>query len=129
MRRWKDTLFIPSTAAVVSGVLLIAHVISCSFDNPRRDAIEEVVVADEETHSNRFGLKIIQHAHSHGGPVIFGFKIARLIGCLTLFSLSLATLLLRSVDSTHQELMWNRDNLSQIAMSTTFVSHYDLSSV
>ena len=114
---------------MASGILLIAHAISCSFDNPRRDATEEVVVADEETHSNRVGLKIIQHAHSHGGSVIFGFKIARLIGCLTLFSLSLATLLLRSEDSTHQELMWNWDNLSQIAMSATFVSHYDTSSI
>ena len=120
---------------MASGILLIAHAISCSFDNPRRDATEEVVVADEETHSNRFGLKIIQHAHSHGGPVIFGFKIARLIGCLTLFSLSLATLLLRSVDTSHQEVIWDwdkvflLDNLSQIAMSATFVSHYDTSTI
>ena len=130
MLRWKDTLFIPSIAALASGILLIAHVISCFLDNPRQDATEEVLVAvNEESRSNRFGRKIIQHAHSHGGPVIFSFKIARLIGCLTLFSLSLATLLLRSVDSTHQELMWNWDNLSQIAMSTTFVSHYDLSSI
>lgn len=92
------------------------------------------MAVNEEAHSNWFGRKIVQHAHSHGGPVIFGFKIARLIGCLTLFSLSLATLLLRSVDSTHRELMWDwdkvflLDNLSQIAISATFVSHCDKSS-
>ena len=131
LRRWKDTLLIPSIAAVASGILLIAHVISCSLDNSRRDATEEVLLAvNEETRSNWFGRKIIQHAHSHGGPVIFGFKIARFIGCLTLFFLSLATLLLRSVDSTYLELImwdWDKvfllDNLPQIAMSATFVSH------
>ena len=128
--RWKDTLLIPSFAAVASGILLIAHFISCSFDSPQRDATEEVLLAvNEETRSNWFGRKIIQHVHSNGGPVIFGFKIARLTGCLTLFSLSLATLLLRSVDTTYHELMrdWDKkdslDNLPQIAISTTFVSH------
>jgi hypothetical protein len=117
---------------VASGILLIAHVISCALYNAQRDATEEVLVAaNEETRSNWFGRKIIRHAHSHGGLVIFGFKIARLIGCLTLSFLSLATLALRSVDSTHQELMWDwdkvllLDNLPQMAMSATFVSHCD----
>ena len=117
---------------MASGILLIAHVISCSLDNPRQDASEEALVAvNEETRSNWFGRRIIQHAHSHGGPVIFGFKIARLIGCLTLFSLSVVTLFLRSGDSTYKELMrdWGKlevfllHNLPQIAMSATFVSH------
>jgi hypothetical protein len=136
MRRWKDTLLIPSIAAVASGTLLIAHVIFCSLINQRRDAIEEVLVpVNEETRSHWFGRKIIQHVHSHGGPIIFGFKIARFVGCLILFSLSLATLLLRSVHSTYQEFMWDWDkvllwdNLPQIAMSATFVSHCDLSSI
>jgi hypothetical protein len=98
------------------------------LDNPRQE--EELVAVNEETRSNRFGRKIIQHAHCHGGPVIFGFKIARLIGCLTLFSLSLTTLFLRSGDSTYHLLMWEwdkievfvLDNLEQIAISATFVS-------
>ena len=115
---------------MASGILLVAHVISCSFDNPRRDTTEGVLMAvNEESRWNRFRRKIIQHTHNHGGPVIFGFKIARLIGCLTLFALSLTTLILRSVDSTHPERMWDwdkvfsLDNLSQIALSATFVSH------
>jgi hypothetical protein len=90
------------------------------------------VAANEETRSNWFGRKIIPHVHSHGGPVIFGFKIAGLIGCLTLLSLSLATFFLHSGDSTYRELMWDWDklevillnNLPQIAMSATFVSPY-----
>ena len=121
---------------MASGILLIVHVISCSLYNSRRDSTEEALVAiNEETRSNRFGHRIIQHVHSHGGPVIFGFKVARLIGCLTLFSLSLATLLLRCADSTYQGLMreWGKkfllDNLRQIAMSATFVSHCDKSSI
>jgi hypothetical protein len=136
MRRWKDTLLIPSIAAVASGILLIAHVILCSLNNQRRDATEEVLVSvNQETRSHWFGRRIIRHLHNHGGPIIFGFKIARFIGCLTLFSLSLATLLLRSVHSTYQELMWDwdkvllLDNLPQIAMSATFVSHCDISSI
>lgn len=117
---------------MVSGILLITHVILCSLENPRQDVTEEaLVVVNEDTRSNWFGRKIIQHAHTHGGPVIFGFKIARLIGCLTLLSLSLLTLLLRSGDSTYQELMWDWDkieafllgNLPQIAISATFVSY------
>ena len=129
-------MLIPSITAVASGILLIAHVIFCSFNNQRRDAIEEVSgPVNEETRSHWFGRKIIQHVHSHGGPIIFGFKIARFIGCLTLFSLSLATLLLRSAHSTYRELMWDwdkvllLDNLPQIAMAATFVSHCDISSI
>ena len=121
---------------MASGILFLAHVISCSLDNPRRDTTAEdvLVTVNERTRSSWFGRKIIQHAHSHGGPVIFGFKIARLIGCLILFSLSLATLLLRAVDSTYQELMWDWDkvlfnNLPQITISATFVSHRDKSSI
>ena len=83
---------------------------------------EALLVVNEETCSNWFGCKATQH----GGPVIFGFKIARLIGCLILFALSLATLL-GSIDSNHQELMWDWgriflvDNFPQIAMAVTFV--------
>ena len=79
------------------------------------------MVVNEEARLNRFGRKVTQH----GGPVIFGFKIARLIGCLALFSLSLTTALLGSVDSTHQEVMWDWGrtlvNLPQLAMALTFV--------
>ena len=121
---------------MASGILFLAHVISCSLDNPRRDTTAEdvLVTVNEGTRSSWIGRKFIHHAHRHGGPVIFGFKIARLIGCLTLFSLSLATLLLRSVDSTYQEPMWDwdkvlLDNLPQIAISATFVSHCDKSSI
>ena len=77
---------------------------------------------------NQFGHKVIQHARNHGGLVIFGFKIARLVGCLILFSLSLVTLLLDSEHLAHQGLVldWDRifsvDNLPQIAMTGTFVS-------
>lgn len=107
---------------MASGILLIAHVISCSFDNARQDATEEALVAvNEETRSNWFGRKIIQRAHSHGGPVIFGFKIARLIGCLTLFSLSLATLFQHAGDLELEVFLL--DNLPQTAMYLTFVSH------
>ena len=106
---------------MASGILLIAHVISCSLDNARQDATEETLVVNQETRSNRFGRKIIQRAHCHGGPVIFGFKIARLIGCLTLFSLSIATLFLSAGDSGLEVFLL--DNLPQIAMYLTFVSH------
>ena len=107
---------------MASGILLIAHVISCSLDDARQDATEEaLVVVNEETRSNWFGRKIIQRAHCHGGPVIFGFKIARLIGCLTLFSISIATLLLCAGDSGLEVFLL--DNLPQTAMYLTFVSH------
>ena len=52
----------------------------------------------------------------NGGPVIFGFKIARIIGCLTLFFLSLE-MLQRSANS-------ERDVFRlQVAIYLTFVSH------
>lgn len=115
---------------MASGIIFIAHATLFSWRHSRRDVTEEtLVVANEETHLNWFGRKITQHTRNHGGLVIFGFKIARLIGCLTLFSLSLATLFLGPIDSTHQELHyiwdWDRiflvDNLPQIAMAITFV--------
>ena len=106
---------------MASGILLIAQVISYSLDNARQDATEETLVVNQETRSNRFGRKIIQRAHCHGGPVIFGFKIARLIGCLTLFSISIATLFLCAGDSGLEVFLLH--NLPQIAMYLTFVSH------
>ena len=132
--RWKNTLFVPLVATVASGSLLVVRVISYSWNNSQRTTIEDTgsasLASNGEAHSrlNRFGHKVIHHARNHGGLVIFGFEIARLVGCLTLFSLSLATLLLNSEHSVHQGLMldWDRifsvDNLPQIAMTGTFVS-------
>ena len=120
---------------MASGILLIAQVILYSLDNTRQDAAEETLVAvNEETRSNWFDRKIIPHVHNHGGPVIFGFKIARLIGCLALLCLSLATLFLHSGDSIYWELLWDWDkievvlfnNLPQVAISATFVSDYNI---
>jgi hypothetical protein len=113
---------------VASGILLVVQAISSSWTHSPQDVTAEVLVPlNEETHLNRFGSKLTQYARNHGGLAIFGFKIAQLIGCLTLFSLSLATLLLNSVDSTHQKVMWDwgriflADNLPQMAMAITFV--------
>lgn len=110
---------------MASGTLLVVQAVLYSWNNSRQNTTEETSVAEsEEARSNRFGRKIAQH----GGPVIFGFKIARLIGCLTLFSLSFATLFLDSGRPSHQGLVldWDRlflvDNLPQIAMIITFVS-------
>lgn len=114
---------------MASGTLLVVHAVLYSWNNSRQNTTEETSVAEsEEALSNRFGRKITQHARNHGGPVIFGFKIARLIGCLTLFSLSFATLFLDSGRPSHQGLVldWDRlflvDNLPQIAVIVTFVS-------
>ena len=119
MLRWKNTLFIPLVAAMASASLLITHLISYSRIYSRRNITEETgstpTAVNEETRSNRVE-----------GRVTFGFKIAQLIGCLTLFFLSLATLLLVSGNST-QGLMWDWheaflvDKLPQIAMTVTFV--------
>ena len=108
---------------MASASLLITHAILYFCNISRRNIAEEAcstfVPANEETHSNRFVRKINHHAHNHGGPIIFGFKIARLIGCITLFSLSLAALL-DVGQPIHQELFL--DHLPQIAMPVTFVS-------
>ena len=130
--RWKNTLLIPLIAAAASGTLLVAHAISYSWNKSRRNTTEDArslsVAVTEESRSKRFGHKINQHTRNHGGPVIFAFKIARLVGCLALFSLSLATLLLHPGRSTHQGLILDWDtiflvaNLPQIAMAVTFVS-------
>ena len=118
---------------MASGSLLVVHAASYSWNNSLRTITEDIgsasLASNGETRSrlNQFGHKVIQHARNHGGLVIFGFEIARLVGCLTLFSLSLATLL-DSRNSTHQGLMleWDRnflvDNLPRIAMAGTFVS-------
>lgn len=132
--RWKNTLFVPLVATVASGSLLVVHVASYSWNNPRQTITEDDGSASlasngGETHSrlDQFGYKIIQHARNHGGLVIFAFEIARLMGCLALFSMSLATLL-DFGHSDHKGLMidWGRvflvDNLPQIAMAGTFVS-------
>jgi hypothetical protein len=128
------SILFPLVVTVASGCSLVVHVISYSWNNSQWVITEDTGAAslapNREAHSrlNQFRHKVIQHARNHGGLVIFGFKIARLVGCLTLFSLSLATLLLNSEHSAHQGLMlsWDGffsvDNLPQIAMTGTFVS-------
>ncbi|KAF8803433.1 multidrug resistance-associated ABC transporter [Phlegmacium glaucopus] len=128
---WKDTLLIPLITAVVSGTLLVAHALSYSWNNSRWNTAEDTcstsVATNEESRSTRFGHKINQQTRNHGGLIIFAFKIARLMGCLALFALSLATLLLHPGRSTHQGLILDRDrvflvdNLSQVAMAVTFL--------
>ncbi|KAF8803422.1 multidrug resistance-associated ABC transporter [Phlegmacium glaucopus] len=128
---WKNTLLIPLITAGVSGTLLVAHALWYSWNSSRRNTAEDTcstsVVASEESRSRRFGNKINQHTRNHGGLIIFAFKIARLVGCLTLFALSLATLLLHPGRSTHQglNLDWDRmflvDNLPHVAMAATFL--------
>ncbi|KAF8803435.1 multidrug resistance-associated ABC transporter [Phlegmacium glaucopus] len=130
---WKNTLLIPLITAVVSGTLLVVHALSYSWNNSRRNTAEDTcstsVAANKASRSKRlkFENKVIRHTRNHGGLIIFAFKTARLMGCLALFALSLATLLLQHGYTTHQGLIldWDRtflmDNLPQVAMAVTFL--------
>lgn len=52
-------------------------------------------------------LQVQSHILSHGGLAIFAFEVARLLGCLLLMALSLATVLV-GVDATKSNLIESR---------------------
>ncbi|KAH7918845.1 hypothetical protein BV22DRAFT_1100101 [Leucogyrophana mollusca] len=100
---WLSSLMIPAYIAGVSTVVLTLHLILLS--SPAQNIWARVVrrsdgpqsATSPETGADIYagGLSDAKaFVSQHGGPIIFGYKVARFVGCLALLGLSLATFLL-----------------------------------
>ena len=95
---------IPAYCASVSAVVLILHLVLLS--SPAQNIWARVVrrsddlqpATSPETGANIHAGGLSSDAKAfvsqHGGPIIFGYKVARFVGCLALLGLSLATFIL-----------------------------------
>ncbi|KAF8157953.1 multidrug resistance-associated ABC transporter [Crassisporium funariophilum] len=125
---WLDTLVVPFFAGICSAVLLFTHVVVHSWYRSRRTALatalKSEIVSEEPRLPGRFAYEIEQHTKDHGGLVIYCFTVARLVGCLALFSLSLASLILKHGGSRRGDIKWDGvfsvESLPELSMVATF---------
>ncbi|KAF7369374.1 ATP-binding cassette transporter [Mycena venus] len=91
---WEDTLIVPALVAAASVVVLLLHLFLASAWGRRLrkasepDAVNPVPVV----HAGGLVADVKEYVAQHGGGVIFSFKLVRLLACLTLLGLSIASL-------------------------------------
>ncbi|OCH92734.1 hypothetical protein OBBRIDRAFT_419752, partial [Obba rivulosa] len=108
---WKNSLAVPTAVASVSAVLLLLHLFLQS--NPARalrsrllaseasldDASSETTLAAEnEDYSES---RVTRHVRRLGGPVIFAFRVVRLLCVVTLLALSIVTVISSRIRNVH----------------------------
>ncbi|KAJ7465185.1 hypothetical protein FB451DRAFT_1488697 [Mycena latifolia] len=123
---WSDTLFIPLYVGTASIVTLLLHLLWASKPvlKLRASYFKHVPLEPEDapdTHS------LAVHIEKHGGNAIFAFKVARLVGCLALLSVSIFSLVSDSEGnketSTFAPLAWGSENPHR-SMQTTMCATY-----
>lgn len=127
--RWRNTLFIPAVATVTSATVLLVQAASRIWSESRLDAQTRgenasKPIGDENTPPQDFNTKWTRYVQSGGGPIVFSFKIARLLGCLVLFSLSLTTLV--AGKEVHEHNGVSAANIPEITISVAFVREISL---
>ena len=102
---WRNELLIPAYLSAFSILLLLLHALLSSklvrrpvASKQPSEAIdeEEEEAITEPAASPHAGIinDIKTHVHSMGGPVIFTYKVLRLLGCLVLVVLTIVTLVI-----------------------------------
>ncbi|KAF7339970.1 ATP-binding cassette transporter [Mycena venus] len=91
---WKDTLIVPAVVAAASVIVLLLHLFLASPWGRKLRKTSEPEVVDPVPTVHPVGLvaEVKEHVAQHGGGVIFAFKLVRLVACLTLLGLSIASL-------------------------------------
>jgi hypothetical protein len=97
---WGDTLILPAIVAAASAVLLVIHLLWASAWGRKLRAFvfrtSDQAITEPGTFTQPVGLvtEVKEHVAQHGGVTIFAFKLVRLVACLTLLGLSIASLAL-----------------------------------
>ncbi|KAJ7456632.1 hypothetical protein FB451DRAFT_1048362 [Mycena latifolia] len=95
---WADSLILPAVVAAASAVLLLLHLFWASAWGRKLRAFVLKTPEPEVTDPAPFPVGLVsevrEHIAHHGGPVIFAFKFVRLVACLALLGLSIASLAL-----------------------------------
>ncbi|KAJ7071475.1 hypothetical protein C8F01DRAFT_1317450 [Mycena amicta] len=106
---WADSLYIPAVVAASSTVVLLLHWFLASAWGRKLRAVFFKTHSSDDTEvpvPNPAGVlaEFRQHVAHHGGEVIFGFKLLRLIACLVLLGLSITSLALVNKSETGQSI-------------------------
>ncbi|KAJ7102323.1 hypothetical protein B0H15DRAFT_943257 [Mycena belliarum] len=103
---WADSLILPAIAAATSAVLLLLHLFWASAWGRKLRALVSRTPEPEATdpplalHPVGLVSEVKAHVVDHGGAVIFTFKLVRLVACLILLGLSVASLALTEARKT-----------------------------
>ncbi|KAJ7275433.1 multidrug resistance-associated ABC transporter [Mycena haematopus] len=95
---WEDTLIVPAVVAAASVALLLVHLFLASVWGRKlrsfvfRTSEPDVLDPVPAIHPVGFVAEVKEHITRHGGGVIFVFKLTRLVACLSLLGLSIASL-------------------------------------
>ena len=100
IHRWRSSLVIPAIASLASVVLLTLQVFAQIRSESRRNASRSGCKALDASDAGVKG-----YIEKQGGLTIFSFKLARLIGSVTLFSLNLLTILMESGEERGPEII------------------------
>ncbi|KAJ6519437.1 hypothetical protein C8R45DRAFT_1066135 [Mycena sanguinolenta] len=97
---WEDTLIVPSVVAAASATFLLVHLfLASAWGHKLRSLVSTTSEPDTEVADPvpairpvGFVAEVKEHIAHHGGEVIFAFKLVRLVACLGLLGLSIASL-------------------------------------
>ncbi|KZP16764.1 P-loop containing nucleoside triphosphate hydrolase protein [Athelia psychrophila] len=109
---WHDSLLVPAYISAASAALLIIHVIHLSKPAKRLYALIVPNLSlgttelsgpelEQGIQPATFFGQVRAHIAIHGGGVIYTYKVVRLIGCLALLGLSIATFILEETGQIH----------------------------
>jgi hypothetical protein len=124
--RWKQLLLVPVLATLLSAVILLVQILHRRFFSNEETSpeVKSAVTTDASVVSTcGIVARIREHASTHGGLTIYAFKIARLLGCLALFSLSLVGVLAKKNGPRNLgwDVTFHADILPNVAVTITFV--------
>jgi hypothetical protein len=112
---WKDSLTIPVYVALLSAFVLVVHIIATRRAVQRlwkRLRHQPILESDEDPaprapppREATYTAEIQERVKKHGGAVTFGFKLARLLGCIVFLSLSIYTTVLDEESRTGANLL------------------------
>jgi hypothetical protein len=123
--RWKNTIFIPFFAGLVSCTILLIQYILAALRKRREDASSEatthIVKSEGRTYSGRFA-KLSKFADEHGGLLILAGKVERFLGSAGLLGISLYDFLNEGGGVEGAVLLESR-NLPQLGLVVTYVGY------
>ncbi|KAJ6501692.1 hypothetical protein C8R47DRAFT_1193380 [Mycena vitilis] len=123
---WEDTLIVPAVVASASAVLLLLHLFLASVWGRKlrafvfRTSEPEVVDPAPPLPSGLFA-EVKEHIAQHGGTAIFVFKLVRLVACLALLGLSIASLALTEANKSGTSILgkWGKKHPKKNRSSST----------
>ncbi|KAJ7847132.1 hypothetical protein B0H14DRAFT_3676972 [Mycena olivaceomarginata] len=121
---WSDSFTFFLYVASASIVVLLSHLLWESGPGLKLRARYFKALSTQPEYTSET-TSIAGHAEAHGGTTIFAYKVARLLGCLVLLSLSLVSVALDNDEKetgtfTHQWILLAKSRASHISLCITY---------